>query len=303
MKTRLWGDFLNYNILDDVSQATEEIQNQLSAAEKWFNGFLEWGVAFLPKLIAAILVLIFGLLLAKLVKKIIKHTMKKGKVDPTVQSFLGSIINIAIKILVIVCALGTLGLDMTSIITTLGAATVAVGLALKDSMANLASGVLIIINKPFKLGDYLETEGLQGTVIKIEMMYTTLRSFDGKEILLPNSRITANNVINYNVLGERRVDLIFSISYDDDIAKAKQVIAEVLNKETLVLENPEPPFIGVNNHSESCIEIIAKFWCKPDDYWPLYHSVQEDVKIAFDANGITIPYNKLDVTIMSEKEV
>lgn len=153
------------NFLDNTI-SEENIEQQLSQLDKWLHAAGDWILAFLPKLITSIIIIGVGFLLAKYITKLIMKTMKKGKVEPTVKSFLGSMISVVLKILIIICALGTLGIDMTSIITVIGTATVAIGLALKDSMANIASGVLIIINKPFKVGDYLSTEGLEGTVHK-----------------------------------------------------------------------------------------------------------------------------------------
>lgn len=285
--------------LDNVN-SEENIEKQLSQLDKWLHAAGNWFLAFLPKLITAIIIIGVGFLLTKYLTKLIIKTMKKGKVEPTVKSFLGSMIRVGLKILVIICALGTLGIDMTSIITVLGTATVAIGLALKDSMANIASGVLIIINKPFKVGDYLSTEGLEGNVHKIEMMYTTLMSFDGKEIILPNSRVTSNNVINYNVEGHRRLDLPFSISYDDSIVEAKDAIMEILNSDKRILLEPELPLVGVDSHGESGINLIVKLWCRPEDYWSLRYDIPEKVKYAFDKHGITIPYNRLEVDILEK---
>ena len=167
-------------------------------------------------------------------------------------------------------------------------------------MANIASGVLIIINKPFKVGDYLSTEGLEGTVHKIEMMYTTLISFDGKEIILPNSRVTSNNVINYNVEGCRRLDLPFSISYNDSIVEARDAIMEIINSDNRILSEPEPPVVGVDSHGESGINLIVKVWCRPEDYWALRYYIPEKVKYSFDERKITIPYNRLEVDILEK---
>lgn len=284
------------NFLDNTT-SEESIEQQLSQLDKWLHAAGDWILGFLPKLITSIIIVGIGFLLAKYITKLI---MKKGKVEPTVKSFLGSMISVVLKILVIICALGTLGIDMTSIITVVGTATVAIGLALKDSMANIASGVLIIINKPFKVGDYLSTEGLEGTVHKIEMMYTTLISFDGKEIILPNSRVTSNNVINYNVEGCRRLDLPFSISYDDSIVEARDAIMEIINSDNRILSEPELPVVGVDSHGESGINLIVKVWCRPEDYWTLRYYIPEKVKYAFDERKITIPYNRLEVDILEK---
>lgn len=284
----------------DNAISEESIGEQLGHLDKWLHATGNWFLAFLPKLITAILIVGIGFIIAKYLTKLIVKTMKKGKVEPSVKSFLGSLINVVLKILVIICALSTLGIDMTSIITVLGTATVAIGLALKDSMANIASGVLIIINKPFKVGDYLSTEGLEGTVIKIEMMHTTLMSFDGKEVILPNSRVTSNNVINYNIEGHRRLDLPFSISYDDSIITAREAIMKVINNDDRIIYEPELPLVGVDSHGESGINLIVKVWCKPEHYWALRYDIPEKVKYAFDEYGITIPYNRLEVDILEK---
>ncbi len=283
----------------DNTISEEEIGEKLSNFEKWLQNASDWFLGFLPRLIAALVILAAGFVVAKYITKLIIKTMKRGKVEPTVKSFLGSIISAILKILVVICALGTLGIDMTSIITVLGTATVAIGLALKDSMANIASGVLIIVNKPFKVGDYLETEGLEGTVAKIDLMYTTLMSADGKEILLPNSRVTSNNVVNYNVQNHRRLELHFLISYDDDIKTAKQVIYDIIKAEKRIDNAPEEPLVGVNSHDSSGIDMVVKFWCLPENYWNLRYDFPERVKYAFDENGITIPYNRLEVELVN----
>lgn len=283
----------------DNTISEEDIGEQLSNLEKWLQSASDWFLGFLPRLITAFIVLAVGFIAAKYITKLIIKTMKKGKVEPTVKSFLGSIISAILKILVVICALGTLGIDMTSIITVLGTATVAIGLALKDSMANIASGVLIIINKPFKVGDYLETEGLEGTVTKIDMMYTTLISADGKEIILPNLRITSNNVINYNVQNHRRLELHFSISYDDDITTAKSVIYSIIDADERIDDTPDAPLVGVDSHGASGIDFVVKVWCKPENYWSLRYDIPERIKYAFDEKGITIPYNRLEVGLVN----
>lgn len=289
-------------LLLDNTLSEESIEEQLSNLDKWFHSASDWFIGFLPRLITALIILAIGFIAAKYITKLIMKTMKKGKVEPTVKSFLGSIINAVLKILVVICVLGTLGIDMTSIITVLGTATVAIGLALKDSMANIASGVLIIINKPFKVGDYLETEGLDGTVTKIDMMYTTLLSADGKEIILPNSRITSNNIINYNVQNHRRLELHFSISYDDDIATAKRVIHDIIDVDKRIDSTPEHPLVGVDSHGASGIDLVVKVWCLPENYWALRYDIPERVKYAFDEKGITIPYDRLEVELVGSEK-
>lgn len=191
-------------------------------------------------------------------------------------------------------AVAQLGVNVNSIIAAVGAAAVTVGLALKDSMSNIASGVLIIITKPFKAGDFLEFEGLQGTVTKIEIMNTFLNTVDNKEVIIPNSRLTANNVTNFTSHDMRRLDLSYSVGYGDDIVAAKQLLQGLVSEHPLVLKEPEP-VVGIADHKDSSISIDCKLWCHKDDYWPLYYEMQEKVKLMFDEHGIHIPFNQLVV--------
>ena len=221
--------------LDEALDINNTVEENLSIAQKWLETAYNWAAAFLPKLIAAAIIFLAGWWLVKLVCKISVRAMTRAKIDKTVISFLNSILNAALKVLIILCVLSTVGFDMTTLIATVSAATVAIGLALKDSLANVASGTLIIINKKLKVGDYIETEGLQGTVVKIDMMYTTLCTYNNREILIPNSRLTSNNVINYFVREKRRVDLVIPIPYEADVEKARKVIMDLLDESELVL--------------------------------------------------------------------
>lgn len=288
---------MHIKLLDQTSQQAE-IQERISLMEKWFSQLWDWFLSFLPNLIATILVLILGWWLSKVICKIVINAMKRSKADITVVSFLKSTLNIILKILVIVSAASTLGFDMTGIITALGAAAVAIGLALKDSLANVASGVLIIINKKFKVGDYLETEGLKGKVTKIEMMHTVLQTYDNKEITIPNSRLISNNITNYFVLEERRVDVLVGISYNDDIDKAKKVIWNIIHGQKNVLQERSNDIV-VDNLGDNSVILAVKVWCKSENYWSVLAEMNEKIKKEFDANNISIPYNQVDIHIQN----
>ncbi|MGN0517922.1 MAG: mechanosensitive ion channel family protein [Acutalibacteraceae bacterium] len=275
------------SIADDIS---------ISYVERWIQAVIDWTIAFLPKLVSGLLVFVIGWWLSSVAAKFILKAMKRTHADETVMMFLNSIIKNVFRVIIIISAMGQLGINVTSIITALGAATVAVGLALQSTMSNVASGTLIILNKPFKVGDFLSFGGLQGTVTKIEMMNTYLKSADNKEIIIPNSKLTADSIVNYSSLGMRRLDLKFSIGYNDDIEKAKSVLLKVIARNSLALKDPEPT-IGVSSHAESSVVIDVLVWCKCENYFPLFYSMQEEVKKEFDKNGITIPYNQLCVHI------
>ena len=208
---------------------------------------------------------------------------------------------VTLKVIIVICALSTLGVDMTTIITTVGAATVTIGLALKDSLSNVASGTLIILNKKFKIGDYLETEGLKGKVVKIDMMYTTLCTYDNKEILIPNSRLTSNNITNYFVQEDRRIDLIVPISYSEDIGKAREVIMGLINDSDMTIKERYNR-VAVDSFNESSVDLSVWVWCRSEDYWKCMEKMKEDIKNAFDQNGITIPFNQLDLHVIENEK-
>lgn len=279
---------------DDNLLSVDNVSEQLSLAQRWLQHLYEWCLEHLPSFIAACTIFLIGWWVTKLICKIFVKAIKKSKADLTVISFLNSIINVALKIIVIILVLSTLGFDVTTLIAAISAAAVTIGLALKDSLADIASGTLIIINKKFKTGDYLETEGLQGKVEKIEMMYTTLRTYDNKKIMIPNSRLASNNITNYFVLEHRRIDITVPVSYHTDIDKARKVIFEIMNKNPKVLHEMNNK-VAVNEFGESSINLMVWVWCQADNYWVLKDEMYESIKNQFDKHGIEIPFNQLDV--------
>ena len=289
-----------YFFLDETLDINKSVEENLSVAQKWLEAAYDWAVAFLPKLIAALVIFFVGWWLVKLVCRISVKAMTRAKIDKTVITFLNSILNAVLKILIILCVLSTVGFDMTTLIATVSAATVAIGLALKDSLANVASGTLIIINKKLKVGDYIETEGLQGTVVKIDMMYTTLCTYNNREILIPNSRLTSNNIINYFVREKRRVDLVIPIPYEADVEKARKVIMDLLDESEVVLHE-ENNKVQVDKLNESSVDLIVWIWCNSEDYWKTYYGMREIIKYRLEENGIQIPFNQLDLHIVEDK--
>ena len=296
-----------YAIMDNsqasavVSQEENIVEKNLTMTQEWLEKAYNWFISYLPNIITALLILIIGFWLTKLIGKLMLRAMKKSKADPTVSTFLHSIVGVTLKTIIVICALSTLGVDMTTIITTVGAATVTIGLALKDSLSNVASGTLIILNKKFKIGDYLETEGLKGKVVKIDMMYTTLCTYDNKEILIPNSRLTSNNITNYFVQEDRRIDLIVPISYSEDIGKAREVIMGLINDSDMTIKERYNR-VAVDSFNESSVDLSVWVWCRSEDYWKCMEKMKEDIKNAFDQNGITIPFNQLDLHVIENEK-
>ena len=290
-----------FRLLDQSPpESSQSVEETLNLMQNWLNNSLNWLISFLPNLLSAIIIFIIGWWATNFICKMIKKAFANAKADITVVSFLNSIINFALKTIVVIAVLSTLGFDVTTIITTIGAAAITVGLALKDSLSNFASGTLIILNKKFKIGDYLETEGLKGIVVKIDMMYTTLCTYDNKEILIPNSRLTNNNIINYFVQEERRIDLIVPIAYSEDIQKAREVIMTLIKNNEMVVQEKRNR-VAVDKLNESSVDLSVWIWCHSSDYWILLEDMQESIKNSLDANHIAIPFNQMDIHLVEDK--
>lgn len=264
-----------------------------------FEGIAALVISKLPQLLIAALIVVIGFLVSNLIGKLVVKGMQAKGVDPSIHSFIRTIITLILKFIFILSALSTLNIDVNSFITALGAAGVTAGIGLQSSISQLASGIQILANHPFKSGDYIDVGTVSGKVHEIKMMYTVLITLDNKRVIIPNSHITSNNIINYNAEDRRRLDLIFSISYDADIAKAKQVILEVVQKNNLILTDPEP-IIAVKEHAASSVNLACLIWCPADEYWNVFYYMQETVKLSFDENNISIPYGQLDVHITKE---
>ncbi|WP_082236433.1 mechanosensitive ion channel family protein [Anaeromassilibacillus senegalensis] len=271
-----------------------------NASDKLWESFLKWleesGPGLLGDILSAIIILVLGWWLSKLVVRFMRRAMSRTKAEAGVISFICSLLKATVQIFVCITALARLGVPVASVITALGAASVTIGLALKDNMTNIASGAQIIFTKPFAVGDYLLLDGVEGKVERIEIMFTTLRTFDNKEIVIPNSKVTVSTITNYSAMMTRRLDLSYSIAYDADIAQAKALLRALAEKNPLVEREPEP-LIAVGEHQDSSIQMVVRIWCKTDDYYTLYYQMQEDVKLAFDQAGINIPFPQMDVHV------
>jgi small conductance mechanosensitive channel len=253
------------------------------------------------KVIAAIAVLIVGRWIAKGLTGFTEKMMNKRQVDPTIVSFVANIAYIAVLVFVVLAALGQLGIQTTSFIAVIGAAGLAIGLALQGSLSNFAAGFLMIIFRPFKVGDYIEGAGVSGTVEKIQIFTTQLKTPDNKTIIIPNAKLSSDNIVNYSVKGTRRVELVFGIGYGDDIDHARQVIESVIGQDDRVLEDPAPAVV-VSELADSSVNFKVRVWTSADDYWGFYFDTTEKVKKQFDAVGISIPFPQRDVHVYNHKE-
>lgn len=253
------------------------------------------------KAAAAVVILVVGRWAARAVTHFIKRIMTSSKADQTLVKFVGSLCYIALLAFVIIAALNQLGIQTTSFIAILGAAGLAVGLALQGSLANFAAGILMIIFKPFKVGDFIEGAGVAGTVEGIQIFTTQLATPDNKTIIVPNAKLTGDNITNYSVKGTRRVELVFGIAYGDDIDHARQVIQGVIREDERVLADP-PPAVLVAELADSSVNFKVRVWTGADDYWGFYFDTMEKVKKRFDSEGICIPFPQRDVHLYEHKE-
>lgn len=246
-------------------------------------------VSILPNVFISLCILIFGWILSKYLTKIIMKVIEKSSIDSSAEAFFRSSLLLVFRLLVVLIFLSQLGIDVTTIVTAVGAATVTIGLALQDTLGNVASGILLIFTQPFKEGDYLKVGDDEGTVIKIELFTTHINTLDNKEIVIPNKNVTSKSVVNYTSNENRRVELDFSIAYDNDLLEIKKIIRDVLEKDDRVMNNLET-IIGISGHSDTCLTIDVKFWCLTSDYWDLYYKISEDINKAFEINNVRLPY-------------
>jgi small conductance mechanosensitive channel len=254
------------------------------------------------KVRGSIVIFIIGKLVAGFLSNLVKRLMTKANTDPNLTSFVVSLTRIAMMIFVVLAALNNLGINTTSFIAILGAAGLAVGLALQGSLANFGAGVLLIIFKPFKSGDFIDAGGAAGTVQEINIFNTVLNTPDNKLVIVPNSGIIGGNITNVSAKDTRRVDLVVGVSYNDDLKKVKQVLQEILLNEDRVLKEPAPK-VAVSELADSSVNLVVRPWVKASDYWGVYFDLTEKVKIEFDEQGITIPYPQRDVHVSKLVEV
>ena len=248
-----------------------------------------------PNYAGAVLVLILGWVAINVIVNIVKGSLVKKGADATLIPFLGSLTNSLLKVALIISLLGMVGVKTTSFVAILGTIGLAVGFALRDSLSNFAGGVLVLIFRPVRVGDFVEAGGVSGTVKEIQIFSTILTTTDNKTIILPNGIIANGTVTNFSTQSTRRVEWIFGIDYGDDFEKAKTLIRELLEKDERVLADPAP-FVRVGALGASSVDITARVWVKKEDYWPIFHDTIEAVKIKFDSEGISFPFPQREVS-------
>ena len=249
------------------------------------------------QVVGAIVIFVVGRWVAKVISKLVGKAMLKAKVDETLTSFAQNLVHVALLVFVVIAAISNLGVETSSFAVVVGAAGLGIAFALQGSLANFAAGVMLIIFKPFKVGDFVELGGKAGTVKEIQIFNTILNSPDNVRVIVPNGQVTGTNILNYTANGTRRVDLVVGISYGDDLKKAQQVIEGVLAEDSRILKDPAAT-VAVCELGDSSVNFVVRPWVKAGDYWNVRFDTIQKVKLALDKNGITIPFPQRDVHIM-----
>ena len=255
----------------------------------------DWAI----KLVLAAIIFLVGKWISKKITALLRKLMERAELDPTLVNFLANIVYTILLAAVILAALDTLGLPVTSLLAVVGAAGLAVGLALKDSLGNFAAGVMLIMFRPFKQGDYVEVAGVSGSVTEVKIFSTILTTPDNKLVVIPNGQVAASPITNESALDQRRVDMVFGVGYDDNLKVAREVLTRICAEHELVLDDPATN-VFVMNLGESSVDFACRPWCKTTDYWKVYGDIMETAKVELEAAGCSIPYPQRDVHVFEE---
>lgn len=268
--------------------------------DKYSDVIISWVSNYTLKIVAAVLVFLIGRWIAKKLSRLFSLLLEKNNVDVTLVGFLSNIVYYTLLVVVLIAAAGQLGINTTSFLTIVGTAGLAVGLALKDSLSNFAAGVMLILFRPFRVGDAVEISGVVGKVENITIFTTVLSTPDNQKLIIPNGGITSGVIRNITANPTRRVDLVMGIGYEDDIAKARKIMSDIVAADDRILKDPAPT-IAVSELGDSSVNFVVRPWVKTGDYWDVHFSLTEKIKLAFDQEGISIPFPQRDIHIYQEK--
>lgn len=252
-----------------------------------------------PKFLLGIFILIIGMVLVKTVMRFLERGLKKSKIDPAAHAILKKLSEFGLYLLVVLMFCDTIGINITAFVAVLSMLGLAISLAVKDSLGNFASGILIVFSHPFTIGDFIEADGISGSVVEIGLIYTKLSTPDNKEIYIPNGQLSSSKIINFSSQNSRRVDVTFSISYSDDWKKAKELLLMLIENHPLALKDPAP-FVRVSEYAASSVNIVCRTWANSADYWNLYFDLLEQGREILEENGMNIPFDQLDVHIVEK---
>lgn len=268
--------------------------------EKYIQQAISMAIEYAPKVLLAIITLVVGFWIIGVVVKLFKKSLKKSSLDDTLRNFLGSVTSIILKVALLISVASIVGIETTSFVALIGVAGLAIGMALQGSLSNLAGGVLIMLFKPFKIGDFIQAQGFSGSVEDIQMFHTILKTGDNKTIIIANGPLAGGSVTNFSTKPTRRVDMVFGIGYNDDIDHAKKVLHQLVDADSRIMQDPAP-FLVVSELAESSVNLALRVWCKSGDYWGIFFDMQENVKKTFDKEGISIPFPQRDIHMYETK--
>jgi len=278
--------------------STESINSTVTSAGNTVTEYSNLAITYASeyglKIIAALIIFVVGKWAVKKLTKVIKTLMEKANIDKTLVEFAESLVYFSLLMMVIIASLNALGVNTTSFLAVFGAAGLAIGLALQGSLANVGAAVLIIVFRPFKVGDFIEAGGATGTVEDVNLFSTIIAPLDNRTIIVPNSNIVGGNIVNYSQKELRRVDHVFGIGYDDDLKLAKETLMDMMMSDDRILKDPVP-FVAVSELADSSVNFTTRAWVKSADYWDVYFEQIENVKLTFDEKGISIPYPQMDI--------
>lgn len=289
-------------IAEETTEVAEKVKEGASTfftqLKEWDTQALlnEWVLPYASKLLIAVLIYIVGKIIARFLSRFLGNLVYRSSKDEMLKSFVCSITYFVFLLIVIIAALSQLGINTTSLVALIGAAGLAVGLSLQNSLQNFAAGVIILIFKPFSKGHFIQAAGVSGKVEQMGIFTLELRTPDNKTVLVPNGKVLSDSITNFSRNETRRIDFIFDIAYDADVAEAKAIIARCLAADDRIHDEPKP-LIGVGSLAASSVQLYVRPWAATDNYWKVYYDINESVKLAFDEAGIEIPYNKLDINL------
>ena len=280
--------------MDTVESVNKSLDATNEAVSKYSDLAITYASEYGLKVVAAILIFVIGKWAVKKLTALSKSLMEKANVDKTLVEFVESLVYFVLLMMVILASLNALGINTTSFLAVFGAAGLAIGLALQGSLANVGAAVLIIVFRPFKVGDFVEAGGATGTVEDVNLFSTIIAPLDNRTVIVPNAAIVGGNITNYSMKPQRRVDHVFGIGYDDDLKLAKEVLMEIMANDERVLQDPAP-FVAVSELGDNSVNFITRAWVETADYWDVYFEQIEKVKLTFDEKGISFPYPQMDV--------
>ena len=304
-KTILTQDSITRTVSDslmnmNLTDLKDVVTGRNTIVQDGLRALTELTVGFIPKLLIAILILWIGMKLAKMLKKFIVRTLERRNAEHSLQTFLGSLVDVLLKAMIIIMAMDVIGIKATSFIALLGAMGLAIGMALQGTLQNFAGGVIILLMKPFKVGDYIECADYKGYVRAIRIFNTTIQPFNGRTIIVPNSELSNKSIINHTKEPVIRLDIVASVAYGTDLDRAREVLLQVINDDPLVLHEPKEPVVAVSELGNSSVDFSLWMWVSVENYWTVWLRIRENIYKALYANNITIPFPQMDVHLHSQ---